>query len=469
MKRRAEFFAMVLAAGQGKRMKSERAKVLHALAGRPMLCYPVEAALNAGAKKVIVVVGHQHESVTAVISQRFDKRVATALQAKQLGTADAARCGAQAAPDFNGWFLILNGDAPLISADPLLALINAAPSAKGPLLMLVSSLEDASGYGRIIRDDRGQVIAIREDKDCTEDELSIDEFNPGVYAVRSDFLRSAIKELSNQNKQNEYYLTDLVARAAQAGGVTDIPWDPVELEGINDRFELAEREASLRLEIAYRHALNGVTIRDPISTFIDADVLIERDALIEANVSLRGRCSIGAGALIDVGCVLTNVAVGAGAQLLPYCVASDSEIGQAARVGPFSHLRTDSKLAPQVHVGNFVETKKTVIGRGSKANHLSYLGDGIIGERVNVGAGTIFCNYDGFNKHTTVLEDGCFIGSDSQIVAPLTVGRNSYVATGTTVTLNVPEDALAIGRVKQENKAGLAKRLRKQLAAKKKR
>ncbi len=468
-KKNSEFIALVLAAGQGTRMKSDRAKVLHTLAGRPMLCYPIEAALNAGVNSVIAVVGHQHERVEAVLSERFDKRVTTAFQPKQLGTADAARCGAHAVKEgFSGWLLILYGDAALISADPLIALMRAAESTKGPLAMLVASLDDATGYGRIIRDDKGRVVAIREDKDCTEDELLIEEFNPGVYAIRTDFLRKSFDKLSDKNAQGELYLTDLVELAARSGGVADVPWDAVELEGINDRFELAEREASLRLEIAYRHALNGVTIRDPISTYIDADVTIERDVVIEANVSLRGRCAIGAGTHIDVGCVLTNVSVGAGVELLPYSTAIDSEIGDQARVGPFSNLRPGSKLGPQVHVGNFVETKKTVIGPGSKANHLSYLGDGIIGAGVNVGAGTIFCNYDGFNKHTTVLEDGCFIGSDTQIVAPLTVGRNSYVATGTTLTLNVPEDALAISRAEQENKTGFARRLRRILQAKKK-
>lgn len=467
-KKNFDFIALVLAAGQGTRMKSDRAKVLHTLAGRPMLSYPIEAALDAGVKSVIAVVGHQHERVEAALSDRFDERVTTAIQPKQLGTADAARCGVDAVEKgFNGWFLILYGDAALISTDPLTALMRAAASAKGPLAMLVSSLDDPSGYGRIIRDDKGRVVAIREDKDCTEDELSIEEFNPGIYAIRADFLRNSFDKLSNDNKQGELYLTDLVKIAARSGGVEDVPWDPIELEGINDRFELAEREASLRLEIAYRHALNGVTIRDPISTFIDADVTIERDAVIEANVSLRGQCAIGAGAHIDVGCVLTNVTVGADVELLPYSVATDSEIGDQSRVGPFSHLRPGSTLGTQVHVGNFVETKKTVVGSGSKANHLSYLGDGVIGAGVNIGAGTIFCNYDGVNKHTTVLEDGCFIGSDTQIVAPLTVGRNSYVATGTTLTQSVPEDALAISRVKQENKSGLAKRLRKSFQAKK--
>lgn len=463
-----DFTAIVLAAGQGTRMKSNRAKVLHELLGRPMLSYPIDAVLKAGVKQVVAVIGHQHEKVQEILLERFGQQVKVALQLKQLGTADAARCGAEAVPHFTGWFLILNGDCPLISPDTINALMDEAISTSAPLVMLVSRLDDPAGYGRIIRNEDGYVVAIREEKDCSEDELFIEEFNPGVYAIRSDFLHNGIRGLSNTNAQGEYYLTDLIEMAAVEGGVADLPWDPHELEGINDRFELAEREASLRLEIAYHHAQNGVTIRDPLTTFIDADVTIEKDAVIESQVSLRGRCTIGASCHIDVGSVLTNVTVQTGAHVLPYTVAIDSQIGEGARVGPFSHLRAGSVLGPEVRIGNFVETKKTQIGRGTKANHLSYLGDGIIGENANIGAGTIFCNYDGFNKYTTVLEDECFIGSDSQIVAPLTVGRGSYVATGTTLTRDVPKDALAIGRAKQQNKEGFASRLKQRLAAKKK-
>jgi bifunctional UDP-N-acetylglucosamine pyrophosphorylase/glucosamine-1-phosphate N-acetyltransferase len=260
----------------------------------------------------------------------------------------------------------------------------------------------------------------------------------------------------------------LVSQAARAGGVADLFWNAAELQGVNDRVELAECERNLRIEIARGHALSGVTIRDLETVYIDRDVEIEPDAVIENQVALRGRTVIGTGAHIDMGCVLTDVTVGPGARLRPYTIATSSEIGEQAMIGPFSHLRPGTKLGPETHVGNFVETKKTEMARGSKANHLAYLGDGVIGERVNVGAGTIFCNYDGYLKHTTVLEDDCFIGSDSQIVAPIKVGRGAYVATGTTITDDVPADALAISRVKQENKVGLAPRLRATLQARKK-
>lgn len=463
-----EFSAIVLAAGQGKRMKSSRAKVLHELAGRPMLFYPIEAALSAGARRVVVVLGREREKVEAALRAEFDERVVAALQPEQRGTGDAARCGFRALGATSGWAVILYGDCPLIGAPAIEALTRSAAAAPGPLAMLICERPDPEGYGRILRDERGRVRAVREHKDCNEAELKLTQINPGMYAIRADFFRESIAKLSDRNAQGELYLTDLVEMAARVGGVADVMWDAVELQGVNDRFELAECERRLRRQIARRHALNGVTVRDPSTTYIDRDAVIEPDAVVEAQVSLRGKCRIGAGAVIDVGCVLTNVTVGAGARLLPYTVAADSEIGPGARVGPFSHLRPETKLGAEANVGNFVETKKTRMGRGAKANHLSYLGDGEIGERVNVGAGTIFCNYDGVNKYTTVLEDDCFIGSDSQMVAPVTVGRGSYVATGTTVTADVPADALAISRVKQENKAGLASRLRRRLQAKKK-
>ncbi len=467
MSEKHDFLAIVLAAGQGTRMKSDKAKVLHELVGRPMVSFPIRAALNAGASRVIAVVGRQREKVEEHLRERFDGRVLTALQAEQRGTGHAAQCGYESAGEYRGWLVILYGDCPLITAECLQALVAKTVAAKGPLVMVVSSLPDASGYGRILRDASGAVVGVREHKDCTQQQLAIKEFNPGLYAIRGDFFARAISKLSDANAQGEVYLTDLVTLAAEAGGVTDLPWPADELMGINDRFELAECERALRLRIARKHALNGVTIRDPLSAFIDADVTIEPDAVIESSVTLRGRSVIGSGARIDVGCVLTDVTVAAGAQLLPYTVATDSGIGERARVGPFSHLRPASQLGPEVHLGNFVETKKTQMDRGSKANHLAYLGDGVIGKDVNVGAGTIFCNYDGVGKYTTVLEDGCFIGSDSQIVAPLTVGKGSYVATGTTLTRDVPADALAIGRAEQENKEGFAPRLRKRFEAKK--
>jgi bifunctional UDP-N-acetylglucosamine pyrophosphorylase / glucosamine-1-phosphate N-acetyltransferase len=461
----SSFVAIVLAAGQGTRMKSALPKVLHPMLGRPMVSYPVQAALDAGAEKVVVVVGHGREQVQAELTRRFDARVISAVQAEQRGTGHAALCGAQALPDFTGRLLVLNGDAAVITQAPLRALLARAQAAQAELALLTSTLPDASGYGRILRDAQGRVTAIRELKDCSADERSIREFNPGIYAIAAPFFRQAASQLGTSNAQRELYLTDVVTIAASAGQVADLPWDAAELEGVNDRAELAARERDLRLRASRAHALAGVTIRDPESTFIDSDVELGPDVTIESHVHLRGRCRIAAGAHIDVGCVLRDVTVSARARLLPYTVATASTIGQDAQVGPFSHLRPESQLGPSVHIGNFVETKKTRLGRGSKANHLSYLGDGVIGEDVNVGAGTIFCNYDGYAKHTTVLEDGAFIGSDSQLIAPVTVGKDSYVSTGSTVTMDVPPGDLAIGRARQVNKAGLAVRLRERLKA----
>ncbi len=464
-----EFAAIVLAAGQGTRMKSKLPKVMHPLLGQPMLSYPVQAALDAGAKRVVCVVGHGAQVVTDSLHERFGAQVATALQPEQRGTGDAARCGYSALADWHGWVVILYGDSALLTSTALRALTEHTWASPGPLGLLTTTSADATGYGRILRDAQGKIVKIQEQKDCTPAEAAIREWNPGVYALRSDFFREAIGKLTTNNAQGELYLTDLVALAAAAGGSAGLHWDEAELHGVNDRVELAQREQVLQQRVARAHQRAGVSLRDPARTYIEPGVRIGQDVVIEAGVSLRGKTTIEADVRIDVGCVLQDCRVGQGARLLPYSVATDSVIGAGARIGPFAHLRPGTQLAADTHIGNFVETKQTVMGKGSKANHLAYLGDGIIGEGVNVGAGTIFCNYDGFNKHTTVLQDGAFIGSDSQLVAPVTVGKGAYVGTGTTVTMDVPDDALAIGRARQVNKPGLAARLRQKLKSDKER
>jgi bifunctional UDP-N-acetylglucosamine pyrophosphorylase/glucosamine-1-phosphate N-acetyltransferase len=457
--------AIVLAAGQGTRMKSALPKVLHPLLGRPMVTYPVQAALDAGAAQVVVVLGHGREQVAPVLTERFGERVVFAHQERQLGTGDAARVGAAAVPHHTGTFLVLYGDAAAITSECLTALHKRHDGSSALLSLLTVKSGDATGYGRIIRDPDGTPVDIREQRDCSPEEAAIREWNPGVYAVNARFFRDAIAQLNTKNAQGELYLTDLVALAAQKSVVADVTWPEEDLHGVNDRYELSQREQVMRLRFMRKLARSGVTIRDAGSTFIDADCEIAPDVTIEAGVHLRGACAIESGAVIDTGCVLRNVKVCAGAKLLPYTIATDSAIGERAQVGPFSHLRPSSELGPESHVGNFVETKKTRLGKGSKANHLAYLGDSEIGQNVNVGAGTIFCNYDGFAKHLTVLEDNAFIGSDSQLVAPVTVGKDGYVATGTTVTMDVPAGALAIGRTKQVNKDGLGIRLREKLKA----
>ncbi|MEC7526247.1 MAG: bifunctional UDP-N-acetylglucosamine diphosphorylase/glucosamine-1-phosphate N-acetyltransferase GlmU [Myxococcota bacterium] len=457
------FAALVLAAGQGTRMKSQLPKVLHEVAGRPMVCWPVQAAFDAGAEQVVVIVGHGAEAVEEALRADFGDRVKTALQAEQRGTGHAARCGMPALEGFDGDVVILYGDVPLIEPEAVRALTAARQD--GPLSLLTCRAPDPTGYGRILRDGDA-VVGIREHKDASEAERAIDEINPGLYAAEIGFLREALDGLSDDNAQGELYLTDVVAAAAAMGGARGVEWPLASLQGVNDRAQLAEVTAVMRRRIATRHAKNGVTIRDLSRVDIDHGVTLAPDVVLEPNVVLRGDTHVGEGARLDVGCVLTNVTVDAGAYLKPYSVATDSKVGEGAQVGPFSHLRPGSDLGPEAHVGNFVETKKTKLGRGAKANHLAYLGDGIVEDRVNIGAGTIFCNYDGFQKHVTHLEEGCFIGSDSQLVAPIRVGKGAYVATGTTVTKNVPADALAVGRTRQENKEGYASRLRARLEAK---
>ena len=458
--------AIVLAAGQGTRMKSALPKVLHPVAGLPMVAWVVRAALASGASRVVVVVGHGREQVEAELRARFGSEVETAVQSEQRGTGHAVMCGMEPLAGFEGDVAILCGDVPLLEKDAISALLEARRAAgAGPVALLTSVLEDPAGYGRILRDATGGVIGIREHKDASPEERAIKEWNAGVYCVDAAFLRASLAKLTPANAQKELYLTDVVAMAAEQGGATGVRWSAESVQGVNDRFQLSEVEAVMRRRIARRLGESGVTIRDAASLYVDADVVVEPDATLEANVTLRGRTRIGAGARVDVGCVLEDVEVAAGANLKPYTVAQRSKVGEAAQVGPFSHLRPESELGPDVHVGNFVELKKTTMGRGSKANHLAYLGDGVVGEKVNVGAGTIFCNYDGFRKNVTVLDDGAFIGSDSHLVAPVRVGKGAYVATGTTVTKDVPDDALAVGRAKQENKLGYASRLRARLKA----
>ncbi|MGB0680698.1 MAG: bifunctional N-acetylglucosamine-1-phosphate uridyltransferase/glucosamine-1-phosphate acetyltransferase, partial [Polyangiales bacterium] len=310
-----------------------------------------------------------------------------------------------------------------------------------------------------------KVLAVREDADCAPHERDIGEINPGVYWVAVDFLLDEIGYLDDTNAQGEFYLTDLVASAARRGGVTAVGANFADLQGVNDRYELSLADRRLQQRLVADWARRGVFFRDPASVWLDASVSLEAGAEIGPQVHLRGRTHVSAGAIVDVGCVLEGVSLGPDVRLAPYTVARDSELAEGASAGPFTHLRPGSELAARAKVGNFVEMKQTRLGPGSKASHLSYLGDGVVGAGVNIGAGTIFCNYDGAQKHRTVLEDGVFVGSDSQLVAPVRVGQGAYIATGTTVTRDVSADALAISRPKQDNKEGYAKRLRAAQAA----
>lgn len=458
--------AIVLAAGQGTRMKSAIPKVMHRLCGLPIVHYVVKAALDARCGEVVVVVGHGREMVEGYLGRAFGDRVRTAVQPNQRGTGDAARVGLAAASEHASHVLVLSGDVPLLTGDELVAVMRpvAQPTSPAALALATCDLVDPTGYGRILRQD-GRVVAVREDRDLrTDGERAIREINAGIYAGSAALLRAALDSLAPDNAQRELYLTDVVAFAARAGErIASVELSSDGLAGINDREQLAAVEATMQARLVRAWRLAGATVR--AGAWLEAQVVLAPDATVESGAVLRGSTRVERGATIDVGCVLTNVVVAADAVVRPYTVATDAAIGARAQVGPFAHLRPESELGEEAHVGNFVETKKTKMGRGAKANHLSYLGDGVIGDGANVGAGTIFCNYDGVQKHTTTIESGAFIGSDSQMVAPVTVGAGAYVATGTTVTRDVPRDALAIGRTNQVNKEGYAPRLRARLKA----
>lgn len=466
------FSALVMAAGQGTRMKSRTPKVLHEAAGRPLVYYPVHAALGAGAREVVVVVSPALEGAVreALAVHLPEAPLSFAVQSEPKGTGDAVSVGLRAlvpVADPQSSVLILSGDTPLLEAEGLRPLL----AELGPDLTLrlaTFSPPNPRGYGRVLRDPKGCIVAIREERDLiSKEERALTEVNAGIYFVRRGPLGAALGRLEPNNAQGEYYLTDVVADLASGGSGIDVCELDVEaVSGVNDRHELNKVEALLFERIRERHARAGNTFIG--APCIDDTVILHGDVLVEQGVRLRGRTILERGARVDVGVVIEDATIGEQAYIKPYSVIVDSQIGSGAQIGPFAHLRPESSIGPDAHIGNFVETKKTIIHKGAKANHLAYLGDAEIGERANIGAGTIFCNYDGYSKHKTVIGADVFIGSDAHLVAPVTVGKNAFVATGTTVTEDVPEDAFAIGRSVLTIKPGYAIRLRARLLAKKK-
>ncbi|MBX5483365.1 MAG: bifunctional UDP-N-acetylglucosamine diphosphorylase/glucosamine-1-phosphate N-acetyltransferase GlmU [Myxococcaceae bacterium] len=462
--------AVVLCAGKGTRMKSDtafgKAKVLHEVLGRPLCAYPIARAFAVGASPVVAVVGHQAEQVQATVSQLFEGQpLRFAVQAEQKGTGHAVQCAGDALRGYSGPVLILYGDVPLLREETLQALVQAYRESGGPLALVTTLLDNPTGYGRVVRE-QGHVKRIVEHKDATPEERAIKECNAGIYVVDSAFLFDALGRLTPQNAQGELYLTDLVEQAAKVAGakIKVVVADHAETAGVNDRAELAARAKELQARINARHMRNGVTLRDPSTTFIEETVELAPDVEVGPFVSLHGRTRIGSGVRIGQGCVITDSVILEGTDVKPYSILEDAEVGTGCAIGPFARLRPGTKLAEGVHLGNFVETKKARIGKGSKANHLSYLGDAEIGAGVNVGAGTITCNYDGVNKHQTTLEDGVFIGSDTQLVAPVTVGKGAYVGAGTTVTEDVPPMSLTLSRAPQVIKEGWVEKKAKKRA-----
>ena len=433
---------IILAAGEGKRMRSARPKVLHPVGGWPMVLHSVRNALELEADPVVVVVGVGREAVEAVVRSRFPEagdRIRFAHQAVQAGTADAVATALPLLGGGAGTVVILYGDVPNLAPGTVRALLAARLDAGAPLALVTFEPSDPSGYGRVVRGDGGRVARVVEDRDCTEAERGLRECNAGIYAVDRDLLERGLATIRRDNAQGELYLTDLVGAAG--GRAVAIDAAPEEVAGVNDRCELAEAGCVYRARRNRGLMEAGVTLLDPATTYVDAAVVVEPDVVLHPGVILAG-----------------STRVCRDAEVFAYSILEDAYVGEGCSVGPFARLRPGARLEAAAKVGNFVEVKKSVLGAGSKANHLAYLGDATIGARVNVGAGTITCNYDGESKHRTVVGDGVFIGSDVQLVAPVTVGEGAYVGAGTTVTHDVPPGALALSRVPQKDIEGYAAR-----------
>ena len=439
---------IILAAGKGTRMKSAMVKILHPVAGVPMLSYSLAVARKLTPQKLVVVVGFQGE----VVRQQFSAPdLIFAEQTEQLGTGHAVQIAVQPLQGFQGTVLILCGDVPLLTEDTVQRFLLTHREKKATLSVLTTLLQNPKNYGRIFRREDGQLLRIVEDKDLQAGEEGIREINTGIYCVESKFLFSALPSLTDRNAQREYYLTDLVAQAnAQEektfGYVAD---NPFEVMGINTRSDLAKAAQYMRQKINERHMLDGVTLIDPATTYIDQTVEIGRETVIYPNCFLMGKTFLGESCVIEPGCKIVDTRVGNSVTVKVSSVISESVIADQVEIGPFAHLRPQNTLRERSKVGNFVELKKSVLGKGSKANHLSYIGDTTIGEKVNVGAGTITCNYDGKKKHPTLIEDEVFIGSNTALVAPIKIGRNALIGAGSTITKEVPPDTLAVTRAKQ--------------------
>lgn len=460
---------VILAAGKGTRMKSVLPKVLHRAGELPLIEHVFRAAEALAPRSTTVIVGHQAETVEQALGKRLGLRFAA--QQPQLGTGHALLQAAPMLAGLEGTVVLLSGDVPLLRPATLEALVRTHRDRGAAATVLTAVVEDPHGYGRIVREEAGEaggggrIAAIVEHRDATPAQRQIAEINSGIYAFDLEGLFDALNEIGASNAQGEYYLPDLVTiyRGRGRGVETVVAEDPREILGVNSRRELADVGAILKARRNEAIMESGVTIVDPAATFIGPDVTIGADTTIHPGVYLEGRTSIGAHCVIHSGVRIVDSRIDDQVVINNFCVICESHVSRGAKVGPFAHIRPQSDVGEDAHVGNFVELKKTTLGRGSKANHLAYLGDATIGEKVNVGAGTITCNYDGVAKHPTVIEDGAFIGSDTQLIAPVRVGRGAYVAAGSSITSDVPAGSLGIGRAKQTNKEGWVARKKKKL------
>ena len=463
----ADLGVILLAAGLGKRMKSDMPKVLHPLGGKPLLRHTLATAQRLHPKRIAIIIGHGAGLVRQACSVNGVEWVA---QEKQLGTGHAVLCARDLYRDFSGDLLILSGDVPLISDATLAALVDAHREQRAAVSLLTAALQDPSGYGRILRNHLGEIAGIVEERDASDREKKISEVNAGVYAVSPSFLFSALENVTNRNQQGEYYLPDIVEIGLREGRkVVAFPVGNIrEILGINTREELAAMEKTLQEKINRRWMEAGVTLKDPDTTYIEEGVTIGRDTMIGPNTHLLGNTAIGARCRVDGSAYLTNAQIGDEVHLRFSVVLTDCRIDDGAIIGPFAHLRPGTALGRDVHIGNFVETKEAVIGEGTKANHLTYLGDVTIGRETNIGAGTITCNYDGFKKYRTSIGDRVQVGSDTTLVAPISLGDDVYVATATTLRHDVPAGALAYNARQERVREGWTAEKRKKMEGSKK-
>ncbi|WP_110114673.1 bifunctional UDP-N-acetylglucosamine diphosphorylase/glucosamine-1-phosphate N-acetyltransferase GlmU [Bacillus sp. CGMCC 1.16541] len=449
-------YAVILAAGQGTRMKSSLYKVLHPVCGKPMVQHVIDQLSSLELAKLITVVGHGAEKVKAHIGDKSS----FVLQEEQLGTAHAVIQAEELLANEEGTTIVICGDTPLITAETIEALLNQHEQMGAKATILTAYAEDPTGYGRIIRNEEGLVEKIVEHKDASEQERAVKEINTGTYCFDNKQLFETLSKVSNDNVQGEYYLPDVVEILKNQGEVVSAyqTSDFSETLGVNDRFALSQAEETMKKRINKRHMLNGVTLIDPSNTYISADAVIGRDTVIYPGTVIMGEVVIGENCEVGPNTEIKDCKVG-NETSIRHSVAHDSEIGAKVTIGPFAHIRPQSAIGDEVRVGNFVEIKKSTFGKGSKASHLSYIGDAEVGADVNLGCGSITVNYDGKNKYLTKIEDGVFVGCNSNLVAPVTIGEGAYVAAGSTVTEDVPGKALSIARARQVNKENYVENL----------
>ncbi|RKN65742.1 bifunctional UDP-N-acetylglucosamine diphosphorylase/glucosamine-1-phosphate N-acetyltransferase GlmU [Paenibacillus ginsengarvi] len=452
-----QLYGIVLAAGQGKRMKSKLYKVLHPVCGKPMVGHVLDVLDAVQVDRKVVIVGHGAEAVQAYLGNRAE----FALQAEQLGTGHAVAMAKPQLGEEDGITVVICGDTPLIRPDSLEAMIGLHREQGAAATLMSADLDVPRGYGRIVRSGQGDVERIVEQKDCTAEEDAIREINAGTYVFDNRKLFAALEKVTNHNAQNEYYFTDVIGilRAQGEKVLAYCTSDPSEWIGVNDRVALSEAEKYMRERINQEHMRNGVTVIDPANTYIEKEVRIGADTVLYPGTVLRGNTVIGQDCMVGPNSEIADSTIGDGVEI-KHSVLAEATVGDNCTVGPFAYLRPGAKLAGNVKIGDFVEIKNSFLDEGVKVSHLSYIGDATVGKNVNVGCGSITVNYDGFNKHKTVIGDDAFVGSNVNLIAPVTIGKGAFLVAGSTITNDVPDNDVAIARERQTNKAGYAEKLR---------